>query len=81
VPARHASLQAAERLGSALKPGGLLYLSLPGFDERTCSLAAQVLAAAGCAGCRMLNHVVTRQERPRLPVPRRNETRAFGFRH
>lgn len=80
VPARHASLQAAERLGPALNPGGLLYLSLPGYDEGTRSLAAEVLAAAGCAGGRMIEHVVTRQERPRLPVPRRNETRAFGFR-
>lgn len=80
VPARHASLAAAERLGSALNQGGLFYLSVPGFDEGTQALAGQVLKAAGCSGGRVAKHVVTRQERPRLPVPRRNETRAFGFR-
>ena len=80
LPARHASLAAAERLGSALNPGGLLYLSVPGFDGGTEALAEQVLEAAGCGAGRVLKHVVTRKERPRLPVPRRNETRAFGFR-
>jgi trans-aconitate methyltransferase len=80
LPARHASLAAAERLGSALKPGGLLYLSVPGFDDGTAALAQQVLEAAGCSPGRVVKHVVTRAERPRLPVPRRNETRAFGFR-
>lgn len=79
VPARHAGLKAAARLGGALEPGGLLYLSLPGFTEQTRSLADDLLAAAGCEGP-VTCHVVTREERPRLPVPRRNETRAVGYR-
>ncbi|HEU4867624.1 MAG TPA: class I SAM-dependent methyltransferase [Actinomycetota bacterium] len=80
VPARHASLAAAERLGAAMNPGALLYLSLPGFDEATRALADELFAAAGCAGGQVLRHVVTPEERPRLPVARRNETRAIGFR-
>lgn len=80
LPARHASLRAAERLGSALNPGGLFYLSVPGFDDGTEALAVQLLEAAGCGGGGVVKHVVTRMDRPRLPVPRRNETRAFGFR-
>ncbi len=79
VPARHASLKAARLLGAAVNHGGLFYLSLPGFDETTRRLALEILAAAGCEGSAE-KHVVTRQERPRLPVPRRNETRAVGFR-
>ncbi|CAN5901297.1 hypothetical protein BH23ACT12_BH23ACT12_03930 [soil metagenome] len=79
VPARHASLAAAKRLGAAMNPRALLYLSFPGFDEKTRALAAGVLHAAGCEQSRVLRHVVTRQERPRLPVARRNETRAFGL--
>ena len=80
VPARHASLAAAERLGGAMNPGALLYLSLPGFGEATQALAADLFAAAGCADFEVLGHVVTRDERPRLPVARRNETRALGRR-
>lgn len=79
VPARHASLEAARLAGSALSEGGLLYLSLPGFDETTRSLAADLLDSACCEG-RAVKHVVTREERPRLPVPRRNETRVVGYR-
>jgi trans-aconitate methyltransferase len=80
VPARHAGLAAAERLGAAMKPGALLYLSLPGFDESTRALAADLFAAAGCADYRVERHVVTPEERPRLKLARRNETRAVGFR-
>lgn len=80
VPARHASLAAAERLGSAMNPGALLYLSLPGFDEAKPALAAELFAVAGCADVEVFRHVVTPEERPRLPVARRNETRAVGFR-
>lgn len=79
VPARHASLRVAGALGEALDPGGLLYLSMPGFNQETRSLASEILFAAGCEG-RVDQHVVTRRERPRLPVPRRNETRAVGYR-
>lgn len=81
VPARHACLAAAERLGAAMNPGALLYLSVPGFDEATRSLAAEVCAAAGCAEQQVFSHVVTPEERPRLPVARRNETRALGLRN
>lgn len=79
VPARHASLKAAAALGEALNPGGLFYLSVPGFDEATRALVYDLLDAAACAG-EPVRHVVTRGERPRLPVPRRHETRAVGRR-
>jgi trans-aconitate methyltransferase len=79
VPARHASMKAASRLRQSLNPGGLFYLSLPGFTADTRSLAGELLDAGGCEGVAHC-HVVTREERPRLPVPRRNETRAVGFR-
>jgi trans-aconitate methyltransferase len=81
VLARHASLAAAERLGAAMNPGALLYLSLPGSDEAARSLAAEVFAAAGCPDHEVFSHVVTPEERPRLPVARRNETRALGLRN
>lgn len=80
LPARHASLQAAQRLGGALQRGGLFYLSVPGFSAHTRQLVSEVLVAAGCRECWVVNHLVTPQERPRLPVPRRNETRALGTR-
>ena len=80
VPARHASMAAAERLGSAMNPGALLYVSLPGFDEATRALTAELFTAAGCDDVRVFRHVVTPEERPRLPVARRNEIRAVGFR-
>jgi 2-polyprenyl-3-methyl-5-hydroxy-6-metoxy-1,4-benzoquinol methylase len=79
VPARHASLEAAGAAGSAMAEGGLMYFSLPGFDAATQTLASDLLDAAGCEGA-VVKHVVTRQERPRLPVPRRNETRVVGYR-
>lgn len=80
LPARHAGLAAAERLGAAMNPGGLLYLSLPGFNDATRALAEDVFGAAGCSDFEVVPHVVTQQERPRLPVARRNETRALGRR-
>jgi SAM-dependent methyltransferase len=79
LPAEHLSVRVAERLGAALCEDGLFYLSLPGYDEDRVRLARRILDAAGCAGHRIDNHLVTRHERPRLPVPRRNETRAIGF--
>lgn len=79
VPAPHASLRAARVAGAAMAESGLLYLSIPGFDEATQALASDLLDAAGCEG-RVFKHVVTREERPRLPVPRRNETRVVGYR-
>jgi SAM-dependent methyltransferase len=80
LPAEYVSLRVAERIGSTLCDEGLFYLSLPGYDEKRVRLARRILDAAGCADHRVVNHLVTRRERPRLPVPRRNETRAFGFR-
>jgi SAM-dependent methyltransferase len=80
LPADYVSLRVAERLGSALCEGGLFYLSLPGHDEERVRFARRILEAAGCTDHRVVNHLVTRSERPRLPVPRRNETRALGFR-
>lgn len=80
VPARHASLQAARAVGEALNPSGLFYVSVPGFTRQTRALACDVLAEAGSEVQWCVNHVVTREERPRLPVSRRNETRALGIR-
>lgn len=80
LPPEHVSLRVADRLGSALGDEGLFYLSLPGHDEERVRFARRILDAAGCADHRVVNHLVTRRERPRLPVPRRNETRALGFR-
>lgn len=80
VPARHASLQAARAVGEALNPGGLFYVSVPGFTRQTRALVRDVLTEARSEVQWCVNHVVTPQERPRLPVPRRNETRALGIR-
>lgn len=79
VLARHAALGAAARLGDAMAPGAVFYFSLPGFNDPTRALAADLLCAAGCTG-EPVKHVVTRSERPRLPVARRNETRTVGRR-
>lgn len=79
VPARHAAMQAARAAGEALHPGGALYLSVPGYTDRTRRLVSEVLERAGCIRQWCLNHPVTPAERPRLPVPRRNETRALGL--
>jgi 2-polyprenyl-3-methyl-5-hydroxy-6-metoxy-1,4-benzoquinol methylase len=79
LPAPHRSLRVAECLGAVLRPGGLFYLSLPGYDRDRVRFAGKLLEAAGCSLDRIVNHIVTRGERPRLPVPRRNETRGFGF--
>ncbi len=79
LPAAHRSLRVAERIGAVLRPGGLFYLSLPGYDAERVRFAGRLLDAAGCATHEIVNHVVTRQDRPRLPVPRRNETRGLGF--
>jgi trans-aconitate methyltransferase len=78
--APHVSLAIAARLGQCLQPGGLFYLSLPGHDDERVRFAARLLESAGCRNRQIANHVVTRAERPRLPIPRRNETRAFGIR-
>lgn len=78
IPARRTALKIAERLGGALAPAGLLYLSLPGYNKENTELARSVLEAAGCREEWLLKHLVTRKERPMLSVSRRNETRALG---
>lgn len=78
IPARKTSLKVAERLGQALKRKGLLYLSMPGYTAETSAFAMELIAAAGLKEEWIVKHLVTRKERPRLPVPRRNETRALG---
>lgn len=78
VPARHAARGAAEACGRALAPGGIFYLSIPGYSKATRVLVDEVLSAAHCTMSRCINHVVTPEERPRLGVPRRNETRVLG---
>ncbi|MEX2587554.1 MAG: hypothetical protein WD602_06115 [Actinomycetota bacterium] len=80
VPARHASLQAARAVGGGLEPEGMFYMSVPGFSRQTRGLVSDLFAEAGCSTQWCVNHVVTRAERPRLPVSRRNETRALGIR-
>ncbi|MGQ0680718.1 MAG: class I SAM-dependent methyltransferase [Actinomycetota bacterium] len=79
LPPRHVSLRIARTTGRALASGGLFYLSFPGYSRERVELAHTLLDAAGCGRWRIQNHVVTRTERPRLSIPRRNETRAIGF--
>lgn len=78
IPARRTSLQIAKRIGAALASNGLFYLSFPGYTKETQTLARDLIEAAGCAEEWIVKHLVTRKERPRLQVPRRNETRALG---
>lgn len=78
IPARRTSLKVAKRLGHALPRGGLLYLSLPGYTSETAAFASHLIAAAGLKEKWIVKHLVTKKERPRLSVPRRNETRALG---
>lgn len=78
LPAHRKSLQIASRLGDALRPGGLLYISVPGFNDETKDLVPALLHAAGCRQEWLVNHLVTKEDRPRLQVPRRNEARALG---
>lgn len=80
LPARFVSLDAARTLGAALNSGGLFYLSMPGYNAEMVELAHELLDEARCTDRTVIDHLVTRQERPRLPVARRYETRAFGFR-
>lgn len=80
LPARHVSTRVARSVGAALNPGGLFYLSLPGYNPQTVEFALELLERAACRAPIVQNHLVTRKERPGLVVPRRNETRAFGFR-
>lgn len=78
IPARKASLKIASRLGQALGSKSLLYLSMPGYTSDTAVFASELIAAAGLKEEWIVKHLVTKKERPRLTVARRNETRALG---
>lgn len=80
LPARRTAIKAAERIGRALAPGGLFYLSVPRYDRERQTLAQEIMEAAGCKELWMVKHLVTKRERPVLTAPRRNETRALGRR-
>lgn len=77
IPARRRALEIATKLGSWLVPSGLFYFSMPGFDRERRRLAEDILEASGCQG-EIAKRLVTKAERPRLPVPRRNETRVVA---
>lgn len=80
LPARRTALQVARRLGGALAPGGLLYLSLPHHSRETCGFARELVERARCEEVWVRKALVTKKDRPRLQVGRRNETRALGRR-
>jgi SAM-dependent methyltransferase len=77
-PAHRTALKIAKALGAALQPGGIFYLSLPGYNKENAALAAGVIEASGCEPEFIIKHLVTKKERPRLKVARRNETRALA---
>jgi trans-aconitate methyltransferase len=68
----------AAKLGESLRRRGLFYLSIPGYSKDTVAYLQALIEAAGCSEQWMAKHLVTRKERPRLQVPRRNESRALG---
>lgn len=78
IPAHRTSLQIAERIGEALAPRGLFYFSMPGYHKENQAFAEEILDRSGCKTEWIVKHLVTKMERPRLSVPRRNETRALG---
>lgn len=79
IPARKTALKIATTLGEAMVRSGVLYVSLPGYNEDNLALVDEVLAAAGCTAKWVNKQLVTKKDRPRLPVPRRNETRALAI--
>lgn len=74
-----ASKKIAEKMGAALAPGGLFYMSLPGHNRETVELVDSVVAATGCKPEWTIKHLVTKRDRPSLRVARRNETRALAI--
>ena len=80
IPPRKTSLAIAKRMGEALRRRGLFYFSMPGYSKEQEEFAPELLEAAGCNTEWIVKHLVTRKERPRLHVPRRNEIRALGKR-
>lgn len=75
---RRSGLDLAKRLGVALASGGLFYVSLPGFNSETQEMALALIEQAGCKVQWMIKKLVTKKDRPKLQVPRRNETMALG---
>jgi trans-aconitate methyltransferase len=68
----------ASRLGESLRRRGIFYMSLPGYNRDTVGFLRELVGAAGCNEDWIVKHLVTRKERPRLQVARRNESRALG---
>ncbi|HVE75713.1 MAG TPA: methyltransferase domain-containing protein [Actinomycetota bacterium] len=79
IPSKKTSLAIAGKIGGALARQGVFYLSMPGYTKESEAFAHELLDAAGCKSEWVMKHLVTKSERPRLPVPRRNETRALGI--
>lgn len=79
IPSHRTSLQVASRIGAALDEQGLFYFSIPGYSPETVAFANELVTTAGCKRSEVGKHLVTKKERPRLPVPRRNETRVVAF--
>jgi SAM-dependent methyltransferase len=75
---RRSALDLAKRLGSALASGALFYVSLPGFNSESQELARVLIEQAGCGEEWLIKKLVTKKDRPKLQVPRRNETMALG---
>ncbi|MGH2813079.1 MAG: class I SAM-dependent methyltransferase [Actinomycetota bacterium] len=80
LPSPKKSVQICRNIGEWLEPGGLFYLSIPGFTREIEEFVRKLIEAAGCREQWVVKHLVTKRERPRLPVSRRNETRALGRR-
>ena len=78
IPSKTASKKAAAAVGEALIPGGLFYFSLKGYSKDTIELIDTLIDAAGCKPEWTIKHLVTKKDRPRLGVARRNETRALA---
>jgi SAM-dependent methyltransferase len=75
---RRSAMDLSKRLGATLATGGLFYVSLPGFNSETQELASALIEQAGCRQQWLIKKLVTKKDRPKLQVPRRNETMALG---
>ncbi|MBW3588133.1 MAG: class I SAM-dependent methyltransferase [Actinobacteria bacterium] len=72
------ALDLTKRMGVSLNSGGIFYLSLPGYNAETEGLARDLLEQAGCREEWLIKKLVTKKDRPKLQVARRNETMALG---
>ncbi len=75
---RRTAMDLAKRLGATLATGGLFYVSLPGFNTETQEITRALIEQAGCREQWLVKTLVTKKDRPKLQVPRRNETMALG---